>query len=167
MTIKCSFFNACYYARWVSPPIHFISFIQRSVFNLYTRNDCAQWCMPVDSTTQPFQQHNHFISDKQLMDISDTRNFLFTIFQIKALQWPSIRRNHSIHNTQENKNWLFLVWMFKFTALLISMFFHIHPDTCFSKRPVMIFFPPLYWISARESFIQFWPFTFNFGMLCF
>lgn len=53
------------------------------------------------------QQHNHFISDKQLMDISDTRNFLFTIFQIKALQWPSIRRNHSIHNTQENKNWLF------------------------------------------------------------
>lgn len=164
MTIKCSFFNACYYARWVSPPIHFSSFIQRSCFqSIYTKWLCTMvYACWLNNTTISIS-----ISDIQLMDISDTRNFLFTIFQIKALQWPSIRRNHSIHKHRRKQKLAFLVWMFKFTALLISMFFHIHPDTCFSKRPVMIFFPPLYWISARESFIQFWPFTFNFGMLCF
>lgn len=104
MTIKCSFFNACYYARCAFLPIHSLHSFD-AVFYVYEMILHNGVCLLT-------QQHNHFnisISDKQLMDISDTRNFLFTIFQIKALQWPSTRRNHSIHKhtRKQNKKWLF------------------------------------------------------------
>lgn len=115
------------------------------------------------------QQQNHF--NKHIRQTANGHKWYKKLFVYHfSNKSPSmtIHTKKPLHTQHTRKQKLaFLVWMFKFTALLISMFFHIHPGTCFSKRPVMIFFPPLYWISARESFIRFWPFTFNFGMLCF
>lgn len=152
MTIKCSFFNACYYARCTSLAIH--SLYSFSVlFSKYTRNDCAQWCVCVCLLTQ---QHNHL--NKHIRQTANGHKWYKKLF---VYHFSNKSPSMTIHpheettphtNTQVNKNWLFwleclnlLRYWFQCFSIYTLIRVSVNDRWWYS-------FPPLYWILARKSF---------------